>query len=70
MKEMLKELLIEYQAKLDHNKKECMQLMKEGKEWQEHAKKGAGLKLMIETTILELAKYSSPVAGTNIKIKT
>lgn len=58
MKEMLKELLIEYKAKLDQNKKECMQLMKEGKEWQEHAKKGAGLKLMIETTILELAKYT------------
>lgn len=60
MKEMLKELLIEYRAKFDQNKNECMQLMKEGKEWQEHAKKGAGLKLMIETTILELAKYTKP----------
>ena len=59
MKEMLKELLIEYQAKFDQNKEECMQLMKEGKDWQEYAKKGAGFKLMIETTILELAKLEN-----------
>lgn len=57
---MLKELLIEYQTKFNQNKEECLKLMKEGKEWQEHAKKGAGLKLMIESTILELAKYTKP----------
>lgn len=57
MKEMLMEMLTDYLAKLEANKQECYALMKEGKEWQETAKKGAGLKLMIEATVMEIAKY-------------
>lgn len=57
MKELLKEQLIEYQLQFNQNQAECIALMKEGKEWQELAKKGAGLKQMIEVTILEIAKF-------------
>lgn len=60
MEEMLKELLKEYLEKFKQNKSECLEMIKskvEDKVWQEHAKKGAGLKLMIETTLLELKKY-------------
>jgi len=32
--------------------------MKEGKEWKELAKKGAGLKMMIEATLLEIKRWS------------
>lgn len=43
---------------MKENEAECIQLMKEGKEWQETAKKGAGLKMMIEDTLLEIKRYS------------
>lgn len=60
MKEILLELLKEYQEKFNQNKTECLQMIKNKEPdnvWQEHAKKGAGLKLMIETTLLELKRY-------------
>ena len=57
MKELLKEMLTEYITRLDKNKNDCYALMKEGKEWKEKAKEGAGLKLMIEATVIEIAKY-------------
>lgn len=57
IKELLLEQLEEYQDKFNANKKECIELMKKGEPWQEHAKKGAGLKMMIEVTIFELKKY-------------
>ncbi|MCB9073993.1 MAG: hypothetical protein H6552_00450 [Chitinophagales bacterium] len=44
---------------MEENKDECIQLMKEGKEWQETAKKGAGLKMMIEATLLEIKRYTA-----------
>lgn len=59
MRELLLEMLAEYNEKFQQNKAECIQLMKDGKPWEETAKKGAGLKLMIETTLLELTKYPS-----------
>jgi hypothetical protein len=61
MKEMLIELLKDYTNQFQENKQQCLQMIKEGKpeaEWQEIAKKGAGLKMMIEATILELKSYS------------
>ena len=61
MKEMLQELLKEYSDKFIKNKCECLEMMKnkvEDKLWQEHAKIGAGLKLMIESALIELKKYN------------
>ena len=58
MRELLIEQLKEYLSKFNANKEECIRLMKEGEEWREIAKKGAGLKLMIEVTLLEIKKYS------------
>ncbi len=48
---------MEYYKKFEANKKECIQLMKENKPWQEKAKEGASLRVMIETIILEMKKY-------------
>ena len=58
MLELLKEQLQDYLKQMKENEAECIQLMKEGKEWQETAKKGAGLKMMIEATLLEIERYS------------
>jgi hypothetical protein len=61
MKELLMELLIEYRDKFKQNENECLEMIRNkvpDNIWQEHAKKGAGLKLMIETTIIELQKYN------------
>lgn len=58
MLELLHEQLKDYLDQLKAIEDECIQLMKEGKEWKEAAKKGAGIKLMIETTILEIKRYS------------
>jgi hypothetical protein len=58
MLELLHEQLKDYLAQSKAIEDECIQLMKEGKEWEETAKKGAGIKLMIETTILEIKRYS------------
>jgi hypothetical protein len=57
--DLLKEQLAEYMEQFKANQSECIQLMKEGKEWEEHARKGAGLKMMIEVTLLEIKKYSN-----------
>ena len=57
MLELLKEQLIEYQNKFNKNQEECIALMKEKKHWHTKAKEGAGLKMMIEVTIEEMAKY-------------
>ncbi len=60
MEEMLKELLKEYLDKFNQNQTECLEMIKnkvENTVWQEHAKKGAGLKLMIQTTLFELKNY-------------
>ena len=60
MKELLLEQLKEYQQKLNDNEAVCIQMMKDGKpdsEWQEIARKAVGLKMMVEVTVLELAKY-------------
>jgi len=62
MKDLLNEVLKEYIEKFKQNKSECLEMIKnkvDEKIWQEHAKKGAGLKLMIETTLLELKKYEN-----------
>jgi hypothetical protein len=56
--ETLKEMLVEYQRDFEANKKECIELMRAGKPWEEKAKEGAGLKLMVEATILEMKKYT------------
>ncbi len=58
MIELLKEQLKDYLAQFKAIEDECIQLMKEGKEWKDKAKKGAGIKLMIETTLLEIKRYS------------
>jgi len=58
MIELLKEQLQDYLKQMKENESECIQLMKEGKEWQETAKKGAGLKMMTEATLLEIKRYS------------
>lgn len=58
MLELLKEQLQDYLKQMKENEAECIQLMKKDKEWQETAKKGAGLKMMIEVTLLEIKRYS------------
>lgn len=58
MLELLKEQLQDYLKQMKENEVECIQLMKEGEEWQEIAKKGAGLKIMIEVTLREIKRYS------------
>lgn len=58
MLELLKEQLKDYLKQMEENKAECIQLIKEGKEWKETAKKGAELITMIETTLIEIKKYS------------
>lgn len=58
MLELLKEQLQKYLEQKKAIDAECIQLMKEGKEWQDLAKKGAGLKMMIEVTLLEIKRWS------------
>lgn len=61
MLELLKEQLQDYLEQKKAIEAECIQLMKEGKEWKEWkelAKKGAGLKMMIEATLLEIKRWS------------
>ena len=58
MKELLIEQLKEYQEEFNANKEECIKLMEEGRPWKEIAKKGAGLKMLIEVTLVEIKKYS------------
>ena len=58
MLELLKEQLKDYLEQKKVIEDECIQLMKEGKEWKELAKKAAGLKMMIEVTILEIKRWS------------
>jgi|GEM_PF-6651327 len=59
MKEMLEELLSEYQKKYDTIKGECIELMKAGKPWIEHTKPAAGLKMMIDHLKQQLSNYQS-----------
>jgi site-specific recombinase len=56
MKEALEDLLSEYQEKYDKNEAECIDLMKVGLPWHEHAKQGAGLKMMIDHCKSEIDK--------------
>lgn len=58
MLELLEEQLQDYLEQKKAIEAECIQLMKEGKEWKELAKKGAGLKMMIEATLLEIKRWS------------
>jgi hypothetical protein len=58
MLDLLKEQLSEYLKQKKAIDEECIQLMKDGKEWKELAKRGAGLTLMIEATLLEIKRYS------------
>ena len=58
MLELLAEQLKDYLAQKKAIETECIQLMKEGKEWEELAKKGAELKMMIEVTLLEIKRWS------------
>ena len=58
MKKLLTEGLIDYNKKFQANQSECIRLMKKGLPWKAKAREGAGLKLMIEATIIELKSYS------------
>jgi cell shape-determining protein MreC len=58
MLELLEEQLQDYLEQKKAIEAECIQLMKEGKEWKKLAKKGAGLKMMIEATLLEIKRLS------------
>lgn len=57
MEELLKESLKEYKAKLELSKKTCVSLWKDGKSWEEEAKKAAGYKIMVESIEAELIKW-------------
>lgn len=57
MLELLKEQLKEYQEKYDKIEKESIKLMKQNKPWHHIAKKGAGLKLMIDNCKKQIDKY-------------
>ena len=61
MKELIQEQLSEYQSKFNELEKECIQAMKDNKpysEWEEKAKKAAGLKLMIDHCKSEILRFS------------
>lgn len=61
MKEIIQEQLNEYQSKFNKLETECIQSMKENKpfsEWEEKAKKAAGLKLMIDHCKTEILRFS------------
>ena len=58
MLELLEEQLQDYLEQKKAIEAECIQLMKEGKEWKKLAKKGSGLKMMIEATLLEIKRLS------------
>ena len=58
MKELLMEQLQDYLKQKKEIDETCIKLMKEGKEWKKLAKKGAGLKLMIEHCLVEIKRYS------------
>lgn len=58
MLELLKEQLKEYQEKYDKIEKESIALMKQNKPWHHIAKKGAGLKLMIDHYKNQIDKFS------------
>jgi cell shape-determining protein MreC len=58
MLELLEEQLQDYLEQKKAIEAECIQLMKEGKEWKKLAKKGVGLKMMIEATLLEIKRLS------------
>ena len=58
MIELLTEQLKDYLVQKKTIEAECIKLMKEGKEWKELAKKAAGLKMMIEVTLLEIKRWS------------
>lgn len=58
MLELLKEQLKDYLEQKKAIETECIQLMKEGKEWKELAKKVSGLKKLIEATLHEIKRYS------------
>ena len=58
MIELLKKQLIDYQNQYEANLSECISLMKADKEWKTLAQKGAGLKSLIECTIIEMKKYT------------
>ena len=57
MKEALEQKLMEYKFKAIQTEANCIALMQVGKEWEEEAKKGAGIKLMIDHIEEELKKY-------------
>ena len=61
MKELIQEQLSEYQSKFNELEKDCIQAIKENKpysEWEEKAKKAAGLKLMIDHCKSEILRFS------------
>jgi hypothetical protein len=58
MKELLFEQLQDYINQFKDNQAECIELMMEKKEWMQNARRGAGLKLLIEATLIEIKKYS------------
>lgn len=60
MKELLLEQLKEYQDGVNKNEAICIQMMKDDVDdfiLTTQLKKTAGLKMMVEVTVLELAKY-------------
>jgi len=61
LKRMLEEQLVEYQTKLNENQNQFIELMKNGKQTEAIglAKKGAGIKMMLDHTIQELSKLKS-----------
>ena len=58
MKELLMEQLQDYLKQKKEIEIECITLMRVGNPWKERAKEAAGLKMMIEATLLEIKKYS------------
>ncbi len=60
MKELLLEQLKEYQDGVNENEAICLQMMKDDVDdfiLTTQLRKTAGLKMMVEVTVLELAKY-------------
>ncbi len=57
MKELLKESLVDYHNQYETCKAQALELIKSGGDYQAKIDECVGLKVIIETTILELKKY-------------
>ena len=59
MIQLLQEQLKEYIEQKKEIENQCIELMRQNKEWKELARKAVGIQMLIDVTIVEIAKYIS-----------